>query len=180
MFPSSPCRERHSPEWRVPQVRFFTWVLGSSFSFTTVSHPSSRSSHPVVSNSFTLALLHPFTLKLLHTRTFNFQLFTLNPQLCPHPFAVLFLPRNAPKNSPTASVLITSVFSSHPRRAILTPYRIKLRFPVLCESVEITTFTPRSLHILKYTSFKSRRSGYELHSIATPCFAQAASTFSMS
>jgi hypothetical protein len=95
-------------------------------------------------------------------------------------FATFFPPRSAPKNSPTGNVLITSLFSSHPRRAIFTPYRIKLKFPALCESVEITTFTPRSLHILKYTSFKSNRSGYELHSIATPCFAQAAKIFSMS
>src|SRR5271157_2445132 len=96
------------------------------------------------------------------------------------PFSALFFPRSSPKNFPAASVFITSFFSSHPLLAILTPYRIKLKFPVLCASVEITTFTPPSLHILKYTSFKSSRSGYELHSIATPCFAQAASTFSMS
>src|SRR5208282_1533271 len=92
-----------------------------------------------------------------------------------YPFAALLFPRNSPKNSPTAIVLITSLFSSHPLRAIFTPYQINFRFPVLCESVEITTFTPRSLHIRRYTSFKSSRSGYELHSIATPCFAHAAS-----
>ena len=62
----------------------------------------------------------------------------------------------------------------------LHPIPDQVKFAALCESVEITTFTPRSLHILRYTSFKSSRSGYELHSIATPCFAQAASTFSMS
>src|SRR6516162_1779920 len=78
---------------------------------------------------------------------------------------------SADRNSFSGRVLMTSFFSSHPRRAIVTPYRMKLRFPVLCESVEITTFTPLSLHMRKYTSFKSSRSGYELHSIATPFFA---------
>src|SRR5271165_353313 len=88
--------------------------------------------------------------------------------------------RSASKNSFVGKVLITSFFSSHPLLAIVTPYRRRPRFAVLCESVEITTFIARSLHIRRYTSFKSSRSGYELHSIATPCLAHASSTFSMS
>src|SRR5690348_5465924 len=63
-----------------------------------------------------------------------------------HFFAALFFvpgfARSATKNSFVGRVLITSFFSSHPRRAITTPYRINARFPALCESVEITTFTP--------------------------------------
>src|SRR5256885_5567589 len=88
--------------------------------------------------------------------------------------------RRASRNSLTGKVLMTSFLVSQPLRAVVTPYRIKLKFAAVWESVEMTTFTPRSLHIRKYTSFKSRRSGYELHSIATPCFAQASRTFSMS
>src|SRR5262249_37430968 len=59
------------------------------------------------------------------------------------------LGRSPAKNSSTGSVLRTSAFSSQPRRAIVTPCLIYARFPVLCESVEITTFTPRCLHIRK-------------------------------
>src|SRR5689334_4130555 len=88
--------------------------------------------------------------------------------------------RNASRNFSVGSVLMTSFFSSQPLLAIVTPYRISARFVVLCESVEITTFTPRSLHILRYTSFKSSRSGYELHSIATPCLAQESRILAMS
>src|SRR6266850_5588998 len=67
--------------------------------------------------------------------------------------------RSAARNSAVGRVLMTSFFSSQPRRAMVTPYRMKARFPVLWESVEMTTLTPRSLHIRRYTSFRSRRSG---------------------
>src|SRR6266850_5583528 len=55
--------------------------------------------------------------------------------------------RSAARNSAVGRVLMTSCFSSQPRRAMATPYRMKARFPVLWESVEMTTLTPRSLHM---------------------------------
>ena len=62
----------------------------------------------------------------------------------------------------------------------LTPYFMNCRLRVECESVEITIFTPRCFAIRRCTSCRSSRSGYALHSIATPCFAHASRTFSMS
>src|SRR5579863_4660240 len=62
-------------------------------------------------------------------------------------------------NSASGSVLITSFFSIQPRRAVITPYFIRGRCVVECESVEITIFTPRFLAMRRWTSFRSRRSG---------------------
>src|SRR5712664_3859858 len=67
--------------------------------------------------------------------------------------------RSAARNSVVGRVLMTSCFSNQPRRAMVTPYWIKERFPVLWESVEMTTLTPRSLHMRRWTSLRSRRSG---------------------
>jgi len=46
-------------------------------------------------------------------------------------------------------MLYEPFFSSQPRRAVITPYFIILKCVDECASVEITTFTPRSLHIRK-------------------------------
>jgi hypothetical protein len=54
-------------------------------------------------------------------------------------FAAPGFGRSAAKNCSTGSVLITSDFSSHPRRAVATPCRMNGRCSELCESVEITT-----------------------------------------
>src|SRR5450631_1149247 len=59
------------------------------------------------------------------------------------------LGRSAAKNSAVGRVLMMSFFSSQPRRAVITPYFIILKCVDECASVEITTFTPRSLHIRK-------------------------------
>src|ERR1700739_1504574 len=104
-------------------------------------------SHPPHQPKISLKLFHSFTLSLLHSSP-------CPPCLCgqsSHRLAAFLFPRNAPKNSSAPSVLITSFFSSQPLRAIVTPYRINAKFAVLCESVDITTFTPFSLHILRYT-----------------------------
>src|SRR5260370_34852964 len=75
------------------------------------------------------------------------------------------LARRAARNSPAGRVLITSFFSSQPRRAMVTPWRIKARLPGLGESVEITTLTLRSLHMRRDTTFRARRSEYEVPAI---------------
>src|SRR5580693_5084127 len=59
------------------------------------------------------------------------------------------LGRRAARNCSVGRVLMTSFFSSQPRRAMVTPCRINAKLAELCESVEMTTFTPRSLHILR-------------------------------
>src|SRR5579864_2854105 len=67
--------------------------------------------------------------------------------------------RSAARNWSRGSALMTSFFSIQPRRAVATPYPMKRRCVVECESVEIVIFTPRSFAMRRWTSFKSRRSG---------------------
>ena len=55
------------------------------------------------------------------------------------------LGRSAASKPSSGSVLMTSFFSSQPRRAVGTPYFIRAKFVVACASVEMTTLTPRSL-----------------------------------
>src|ERR1700761_3893215 len=90
------------------------------------------------------------------------------------------LGRSAARNASTGSVLITFSLVSQARRAVITPYFMYLRLVVVCASVEITTFTPRSFAMRRWTSFRSSRSGYALHSIATPAFFAASRMRSMS
>src|ERR1700683_1855204 len=68
----------------------------------------------------------------------------------------------APRHSFSGRVCGTCFFARHPRRAVITPYFIIRKWVVLCASVEITIFPPRSRAIRKGTLLSSGRSGWAL------------------
>src|SRR6266851_7294979 len=76
--------------------------------------------------------------------------------------------RSAWRNCSGPTVFRTSALESQPRRAVVTPYWIKERLLVVWESVEMTTLTPRSLHIRRRRSLRSRRSGFFLLILGPP------------